>query len=104
MLTVGDRADPTVIGAPSYLHLAYRPGVPARSTFDPVIGRILKWNSAYLAVDLSISRYTGVHNLVSPFGTGATRPNSGRVMAGGSDLRSREIPMIIFRLAPYYSG
>jgi imidazolonepropionase len=27
-LTVGARADLTVIDAPSYLHLAYRPGVP----------------------------------------------------------------------------
>jgi len=33
-LTVGDRADLTVIDAPSYLHLAYRPGVPLAHALD----------------------------------------------------------------------
>jgi imidazolonepropionase len=33
-LVVGDRADLTVLDAPSYLHLAYRPGVPIARVLD----------------------------------------------------------------------
>ena len=33
-LTVGARADLTVLDAPSYLHLAYRPGVPLARALD----------------------------------------------------------------------
>jgi imidazolonepropionase len=38
-LTVGARADFAVLDAPSYLHLAYRPGVPlVTSTFKSGVG------------------------------------------------------------------
>jgi imidazolonepropionase len=33
-LVVGNRADFTVLDAPSYLHLAYRPGVPIARALD----------------------------------------------------------------------
>jgi imidazolonepropionase len=33
-LVVGARADLTVLDAPSYLHLAYRPGVPIAAALD----------------------------------------------------------------------
>jgi imidazolonepropionase len=33
-LVPGNRADLTVLDAPSYLHLAYRPGVPVARTLD----------------------------------------------------------------------
>ena len=33
-IVVGGRADLTVLDAPSYLHLAYRPGVPIASALD----------------------------------------------------------------------
>jgi imidazolonepropionase len=37
-LTVGARADLTVLDAPSRLHLAYRPGVPIAHPLDPGTG------------------------------------------------------------------
>ncbi|HEY5246825.1 MAG TPA: imidazolonepropionase [Dermatophilaceae bacterium] len=36
VLRVGNRADLTVLDAPSYLHLFYRPGVPISRTLEPV--------------------------------------------------------------------
>jgi len=33
-LVIGNRADLAVLDAPSYLHLAYRPGVPIARTLD----------------------------------------------------------------------
>ena len=33
-LVLGNRADLTVLDAPSYLHLAYRPGVPIARVLD----------------------------------------------------------------------
>ena len=33
-ITVGGRADLTALDAPSYLHLAYRPGVPIARALD----------------------------------------------------------------------
>jgi imidazolonepropionase len=33
-LVLGSRADLTVLDAPSYLHLAYRPGVPIARALD----------------------------------------------------------------------
>jgi imidazolonepropionase len=39
VIRVGNRADLTVLDAPSYLHLFYRPGVPIAQALDPV-GRL----------------------------------------------------------------
>ena len=38
-LSPGARADLTVLDAPSYLHLAYRPGVPIASALEPAAPR-----------------------------------------------------------------
>ena len=65
-LVVGARADLTVLDAPSYLHLAYRPGVPIAATLDLEPGQPLLIRSLHRHLGAIAHRLSALHRRSRP--------------------------------------